>query len=204
LKAVVIDEWSVLRGGVAAVLGQCGVVTALQASTAMEAVTTIEQALVDLAVLGSVPDVAPAPAIARLRAVRPGMRILVLLKNADRDETIQALDAGADAVLARTASEMDLREATVRLTLGQRYVSPQLLAAAFDHSGARTERDRFTDRERDVLAVLVEGFSNREIADKLFIGEATVKTHLRNIYDKLGVSNRAQAVGRVMQDKMLR
>jgi DNA-binding NarL/FixJ family response regulator len=147
--------------------------------------------------------VTPSAAIARLRAVRPGMRILVLLKHADRDQTIEALDAGADAVLARTASEIDLREATVRLANGQRYVSPDLLAVAFDSNGARTERDRFTEREREVLTVLVEGLSNREIADKLFIGEATVKTHLRNIYDKLGVSNRAQAVGRAMQEKIL-
>jgi DNA-binding NarL/FixJ family response regulator len=208
MRAVVADEWSVLRGGVAAVLAQCGVSTPLQATTGTEAVAAVEATPYDLVVLGAVPDVAPATAVARLRAVRPAVRVLVLLEAGSRGEAIEVLDAGADAVLSRTATEVDLREATVRLTLGQRYVSPGMLESAFGGGSpdvaAQGGAPAFTDRERAVMAHLVEGRSNREIAAALFIGEATVKTHLRNIYDKLDVSNRVQAVNKVVELKLLR
>jgi DNA-binding NarL/FixJ family response regulator len=204
MKAIVADEWSVLRGGVAAVLAQCGVSTPIQAATGTEAVAAAERDAVDLVVLGTVPDVTPAVALARLRAVRPDVRVLVLLEGSARTDAIEVLDAGADALVSRSASEVDLREAALKLSLGQRYVSPGMLATAFGPAPA-TERtaNPFTDRERSVLSLLASGRSNREIADALFIGEATVKTHLRNIYDKLDVANRAQAVARIHELKLL-
>lgn len=205
MKAVVADEWSVLRGGVAAVLAQCGVSTPMQTATGTEVVAAVERTSYDLVVLGAVPDVTPAKIVARLRALRPEVRVLVLLEGHGRDEAIDVLDAGADAVLSRTATEVDLREATVRLTLGQRYVSPGLLAAAFGRSATMSPADAvgLTEREREVLRQLADGRSNREIADALFIGEATVKTHLGNIYEKLGVANRVQAVAKVHELHLL-
>lgn len=206
MKAVVADEWSVLRGGVAAVLAQCGVTTPVHASTGTEAVAAVESSACDLVVLGAVPDVAPAKAVERLRAIRPEIRVLVLLEGGARAEAIEVLDAGADAVLSRSATEVDLREATVRLTLGQRYVSPGLLAAAFGRPASAqpgSAADLLTERERAVLKQLADGRSNREIADALFISEATVKTHLGNIYEKLGVSNRVQAVSKIHELRLL-
>lgn len=205
MKAVVADEWSVLRGGVAAVLAQCGVSTPTHAATGTEAVAALEHANYDLVVIGAIPDVTPAKVVERLRALRPGVRVLVLLEGQARNDAIEVLDAGADAVLSRSATEVDLREATVRLTLGQRYVSPGLLAAAFGRSAERSPADvaGLTEREREVLRHLAEGRSNREIADALFIGEATVKTHLGNVYEKLGVANRVQAVAKVHELNLL-
>ena len=205
VRAVVADEWSVLRGGVAAVLAQCGVSTPTQATTGTEAVAALEHANYDLVVLGAVRDVAPAKAVQRLRAARPGIRVLVLLEGQARGDAIDVLDAGADAVLSRSATEVDLREATVKISLGQRYVSPGLLAAAFGRTPGTSSADAagLTEREREVLRHLADGRSNREIADALFIGEATVKTHLGNIYEKLGVANRVQAVAKVHERKLL-
>lgn len=203
VKAIVADEWSVLRGGVAAVLAQCGVRTPRHAATATEAVAAAAEQPYELCVLGAVPDMAPATAIARLRDVRPELRLLVLLDGPSRSEAIEVLDAGADAVLGRNASEADLREAAVRLARGERYVSPALLATAFGSPPPEPVRDRFTERERSVLALLAEGRSNKEIADALFIGEATVKTHLRRIYEKLEVENRVQAVAAVHERRLL-
>jgi DNA-binding NarL/FixJ family response regulator len=204
MRAVVADEWSVLRGGVAAVLSQCGVLTTVHAATGTEAVAAVADTPFDLVVLGMVPDVGAAAAIERLRAVRPGVRVLVLLSAGERSAALRVLDAGADAVLSRSASEVDLREATVRISLGQRYVSPAILDQAF---GGRTERttDRvaLTERERGVLRLLADGRSNREIADALYIGEATVKSHLGRVYDKLGVANRVQAVAKVHELRLL-
>lgn len=198
------DEWSVLRGGVAAVLAQCGVQSPVQVGTGTEAVAAIERANYELVVLGVVPDLSQSVALGRLRAVRPEVRVMVLLDVAERNATIEILDAGANAVLSRNLTEVDLREATQRIGQGQRYVSPALLAEAFgSNPGRARERDAFTDRERDVLRLLAEGRSNREIADALFIGEATVKTHLRKVYEKLKVANRVQAVSRAMELDLL-
>jgi DNA-binding NarL/FixJ family response regulator len=205
VKAVVADEWSVLRGGVAAVLAQCGVSTPMHAATGTEVVAAVENANYDLVVIGAIPDLTPAKIVERLRALRPDVRVLVLLEAQGRSDAIDVLDAGADAVLSRSASEVDLREATVRLSLGQRYVSPGLLAAAFGRAPTTSPADvvGLTEREREVLRQLADGRSNREIADALFIGEATVKTHLGNIYDKLGVANRVQAVAKVHELDLL-
>ncbi len=199
MKAVVADEWAVLRGGVAAVLAQCGVATPMHAATGTEAVAAVEHTHYDLVVLGSVPDVTAATGVNRLRAVDPDVQVLVLLEGGARAEAIDVLDAGAAAVLSRSANEVDFREATVRITMGERYVSPGLLASAFGRSALAAPADRplLTDRERSVLRHLADGRSNREIADALFIAEATVKSHLGKVYEKLGVSNRVQAVKKV-------
>lgn len=200
------DDWAVLRGGVAAVLAQCGISAPIQVASGSEAIAAVERQPFDLVVLGVVPDIAPAKAVERLRSVRPDIRVLVLLEGVARSEAIEALDAGADAVVARSASEVDLREATVRITLGQHYVSPGLLAAAFGRPAAEvpTVVSLLTDRERAVVRHLAEGRSNREIAEALFIAEATVKTHLGNVYDKLGVANRVQAVTKIHELGLLR
>lgn len=193
--AVVADGWAVLQTGVADVLSRCGVESVRCVGTATEALD--EVAGVGLVVIGAVPDVAPHAAVRSIRALNPDLRILVLLESATREAALQVFDAGADAVLDRYASEQDLRDAAVRVAGGDRYISASVLRQALETTPSI--ESSLTAREAEVLALLVDGLSNRAIADALFIGEATVKTHLRSVFDKLGVANRVQAVAAAME-----
>jgi DNA-binding NarL/FixJ family response regulator len=205
MRAVIADEWSVLRNGVAAVLAQCGITVVGQVGTGVDVHAAAANTGAELVVVGSLPDVAPLAVVERSRRSEPPLRTLVLLEVVARDVALDLLDAGADVIVPRDTSEADLREAAAHLVRGERHLAPAILAVAFGATSGRRTRDHgLTDRERAVLRELVDGRSNREIAAALYIGEATVKTHLRNIYDKLGVSNRVQAVGAVLERELLR
>jgi DNA-binding NarL/FixJ family response regulator len=205
LEAVVADEWAVLRSGVTVVLGECDVKVSGRVSTASEAISLVQRGDVDLLVLGQVGDIALLAAVRRARKANLALRIVVLVPIPDRTQVLALLDAGCDAVLTRTASEDELRDATVRVIRGERFIAPGLLATLFGDqpSVEAPVAHPLTERERRVLALLVEGRSNREIARALYIGEATVKTHLHNLYEKLEVSNRVQAVGRAIERRLL-
>jgi DNA-binding NarL/FixJ family response regulator len=205
LEAVVADEWAVLRSGVTVVLGECDVKVTSRVSTASEAITEVQRGDVDLLVLGLVSDVTLVAAVGRARQARPVLHIIVLVPTPDRTQVLALLDAGCDAVLTRTASENELRDATTRVIRGERFIAPGLLATLFgDQPTVEAPAPHpLTDRERRVLGLLVEGRSNREIARALYIGEATVKTHLHNLYEKLEVGNRVQAVGRAIELRLL-
>jgi DNA-binding NarL/FixJ family response regulator len=206
MRAVIADQWSVLRNGVAAVLGQCGITTVAQHATGIDVVASAAQHGAALVVVGTVPDVSPLGVVERAQRADPPLRSLVLLESVTRDAAVALLDAGADAVVPRDTGEVELREAATRLLRGERHIAPAVVATAFGSTGAarRADDHGLTQRERAVLRQLVEGRSNREIAAALFIGEATVKTHLRNIYEKLGVANRVQAVGLALERELLR
>jgi DNA-binding NarL/FixJ family response regulator len=206
MRAVIADQWSVLRNGVAAVLAQCGITTVAHHATGIEVVASAAQHGATLVVVGSVPDVSALGVVDRARRPDPPLRTLVLLESITRETAVALLDAGADAVVPRDTGEVELREAALRLLRGERHLAPAVVAMAFGPTGAvrSTDDHGLTQRERAVLRQLVEGRSNREIAAALFIGEATVKTHLRNIYDKLGVANRVQAVGLALERELLR
>ena len=204
MRAVIADEWSVLRNGVAAVLAQSGITVVAQVGTGVDVLAACEGAPAEIVVVGSLPDVTPLSVVERARRLQPPMRTLVLLEAVARETALDLLDAGADVVVPRDTSEVDLREAAAHLVRGERHLAPAILAVAFGSSTNRRARDHgLTDRERAVLRELVDGRSNREIAAALYIGEATVKTHLGNIYEKLGVANRVQAVAKVHERKLL-
>lgn len=204
MRAVIADEWAVLRNGVTAVLNEDGVGVTARVSTASEGLAELAERTTQLFVIGLVHDLTAIHAVERARQVAEDTAVAVLLAEPSRDMLVGLLDAGAGAVLPRMASEKELRSAVSHLRDGERFVSPGLLAMVFGpETLAHSSSDSLTPRERRVLALLVEGRSNREIASELFIGESTVKTHLRNVYEKLGVANRIQAVNRAIELRML-
>ena len=207
-RAVVADECGVLRRGIRAVLLESGVDHVTVTGTATEAVTEAESVAADIVVFGVTPDMHAAEAIAQARAHVPNAHVIVLDESPDRTSLVDLLERGADALLTRTPDDDELRDAIARVQKGERFVSPGLLAMLFGDdpgaaAGAGDVDDLLTERQQYVLRLAAEGRSNKQIAGQLFIGEATVKTHLRKIYDKLGVRNRMQAVGRAMELRAL-
>jgi DNA-binding NarL/FixJ family response regulator len=193
MTAVIVDEWAVLRSGVGAVLAQSGVDVLGQTADLAAAVRLVARASVDLVVLGHLTDVATGLGVRAFRATAPEVRVVVLLQRPTRHEALDLLDEGACGIVAREASEGELREAVMRAARGERYLAAELLALP-SSAPATGDVDPLTDRERAVLRELSVGRSNRQIADALFIGEATVKTHLLRVFAKLGVDDRTRAV----------
>jgi len=201
MRAVIVDEWPVLRHGLRVVLGEHGVRTVGLLPTAAEGLTRAGEGGVDLVVAGRTADMGHDKVVRRVTRLAHPVRAVVLLGTSDRVDPVALLSLGAAAVLPRTVGERELADAVARLKAGDRYLAPSVLAAAYGSNGpsVRDDEGALTSRERAVLGHLVHGSTNREIAQALFVGQETVKTHLRNIYAKLEVTGRHQAVGRAVE-----
>lgn len=136
------------------------------------------------------PDISGFEVIAELRAEQPRARILVMSNYEGSEDIYRALRAGALAYLTKDAGAEELNKALSAVIAGKQYLSPAVGAAL----ASRMPDTDLTDRERDVLAYLAKGFSNREISQHLKIAENTTRIHVSRILDKLGVEDRTQAV----------
>jgi DNA-binding NarL/FixJ family response regulator len=147
----------------------------------------------------------------RIAATPDGPAVLVLT-TFDRDDYLfQALEAGASGFLLKTASPEQLVDAVRVLAAGEALLSPAVTRRVIERFGAPVPEAaaddailQLTDREADVFRLLADGLSNAEIARRLYVGEATVKTHVSNILLKLGVRDRVQAVVRAYRSGFAR
>lgn len=128
----------------------------------------------------------------------PETGVVMLTMHEDEDTIAQAIGAGARGFLPKNAPPEDLLEAVRNVAQGNAFISPAMLALFLRRVAPLAEEavapERLTDREQEVLRHLTRGMSTKQIAGALFVGEETVKTHLTHIYQKLGVSDRLQAV----------
>ena len=192
-----VDEWGLVRAGVELAIRQHGAQVTLSVATASELFSRVdadEDRRVDVVVIGQARDSSQLSAVTRAAAV--GLPVIALAATSAPDALIELCAAGALGVVGRDAQEGELAAALTAVRDRQRYVAPGLLSAMFDTRVDVPRRARFdlTAREREVLAELAAGRSNHEISQRLLIGTQTVKTHLANIYDKLGVRRRTHAV----------
>jgi DNA-binding NarL/FixJ family response regulator len=206
-QAVVIDEWMLVREGVMAVLAAKGVDTTRAVATATEGLIGLAAADVSVLVVGACADSTATDVVRRALAANPAVRIVALVGTVNQRTLVELCSAGAHAVVLRSAATDDLAEALDHARRGGRFLSPTLLATLFGDPGAAVDRRgmRFglTTREQEVLAELAAGRSNQQIASTLHIGAETVKTHLGNIYAKLAVRGREEAISVALQDGLL-
>jgi DNA-binding NarL/FixJ family response regulator len=206
--AVVAEDWGLYRLGVCAALRSLGVRVVGDSGSARDALRLLDGDGADLAVLGSVADLALAEAVRRAKRAPGPPGVVALLARAERDEVARLLGAGVDGLLARSIGAWELGDALRRVLAGERVVAPAfvpLLLGAVDLAGlpAAAGGAALTGKEREVLARLAEGRSNRAIASALCITPATVKTHLVHIYEKLGARDRHDALVRAVARGLL-
>ncbi|MET8855828.1 MULTISPECIES: response regulator transcription factor [unclassified Streptomyces] len=133
-------------------------------------------------------------AIAELTRRRSRARVLVLTTYDTDSDTLPAIEAGATGYLLKDAPREDLFTAVRAAAEGRTVLSPAVASRLVSAVRAPASAETLSAREREVLALVARGTSNREIARELFISEATVKTHLTHVYAKLGAKDRAAAV----------
>lgn len=195
---VIVDEWPLVRAGLAQALRarDRGVRILAEVGRGDEGVHLATSSGATLLFLGLVHDTAPAELVRR--AVAGGVRVVALVDHVSRDELAGMAGQGVAALLQRTVSPEELGDALDRVERGERVIAPALLPLLVGAVTTGEDEGGLTRKEREVLARLADGMSNREIAKALYITPATVKTHLAHIYMKLGATNRQEALARAV------
>ena len=204
--AVVVDQWELVAFGIAAVLTELGIQTVATVGDARAGVLAVREHKADFLVLGAAGQGSSVEVARAALRLEPRPRVIALVSAADHAELGQLIAAGVEGLLVRSASGDELGEAIARLRAGERYVAPALLSSLVGALSPVTERaddSALTSRERDVLACLAQGRTNREIAHELFVGVETVKSHLSRLYGKLGARDRHDAVAQALASGLL-
>lgn len=201
-RLVIVEEWDVLRRGLLHSL-QSGYGVVAEGASASDLVDALGSGSAEVVVVGHQSPTELAVLDALVATVDPRPRLVRLVDAPTVEELRAMLRGNVDAVLSRTCSESRLVDAVASVLDGEKVVDPRFLPLLYDGETTATddaaESGHLTTREREVLELLATGRTNREIAEQLYVGEATVKTHLSNIYAKLGATDRHHAVGRALE-----
>lgn len=196
IRLLIVDDHSVVREGLRAFLRlQEGIEVVGEAAGADEAVVVAGTSAPDVILLDLVmPEGDGIGAIRRLLEVAPGARVLVLTSFADDAQIFAAIAAGAAGYLLKDVDPGALADGIRDVHAGRPALNPSVAARLMHRSGSPPPgHSELTARERDVLRLVVEGLANKQIAQRLGIGEKTVKTHVSRVLAKLGVADRTQA-----------
>jgi DNA-binding NarL/FixJ family response regulator len=200
VRVLIADDQRVVREGLATIVaGFSGAEVVGLAADGVEAVELVSACEPDVVLMDlRMPRMDGVAATREIRARHSSIPVVVLTTYADDDSVLAALSAGAAGYLTKDASRDDIRRALEAAVAGQTVLDPAVQASllkAAQQTPARptTLPDGLTDREAEVLTLIAAGLSNTEIADRLFVAEATVKTHVNRIFAKTGSRDRSQA-----------
>ena len=203
IRIVLADDHAIVRAGLKAVLGTARDMHVVgEASNGVEAVALAERLKPDVVVMDlSMDQMDGSTATKEIVAKGLSSRVLVLTMHAEEEYLVQVLEAGAVGYLVKSAADRELVEAVRTVARGELFVRPgavRVLAKGLTRKDpAKAEREQYeklTERERDVLRLVAEGYSAPEIGEKLFISPKTVDTYKQRIHEKMGLSHRAAYV----------
>jgi DNA-binding NarL/FixJ family response regulator len=204
-RVLVVDDQTVVRDGLVLLLGLLpGLEVVGSAGDGEEAVRLVAENHPDVVLMDlRMPRVGGVEATRRIKAQYPSVQIVVLTTFSDDESVFAALQAGARGYLTKDAGAEEIARAIDAVRGGDAQLDPSVQRRLVDAlaTGAQPSRrrradlpDGLTQREVEVLTLIASGRSNAEIARELFISEATVKTHINNLFAKAGLRDRAQAV----------
>ncbi len=209
IRVILADDHAMVRSGLRAVLASDpGVEVVGEAATAADGMMRLWSGRPNLLVAGSPAHSRLPDLVAEAKKAYPDLRVLALLPVSEAGKVRPVLSSGADAVLTRLASPDELEAAVRKVAAGERVLAAAALSVLVGSEPKPTEVPAsghlLTVKEREVLDLLAKGLPNREIAARLVISTATVKSHLSHIYEKLGAKNRQDALGRAIEQGLLR
>jgi DNA-binding NarL/FixJ family response regulator len=195
IRLVIVDDHPVVRDGLRGMFsGDPDFEVVGEAADGGEAVTLVEALRPDVVLMDlRMPRVDGVAAITRLREKGNAARVLVLTTFDTESDVLPAIKAGATGYLLKDTPRDDLFRAVRSAARGEAVLSPSVATTLLGQVRAPAT-DQLSQRELEVLGLVARGSTNREAAARLFISEATVKTHLLHVYAKLGVKDRAAAV----------
>lgn len=198
IRVMIVDDHTVVREGLRSFLGMLpGIEIGGEASSGAEALELAGQREYDIVLMDLVmPGMDGVETTRRLRERHPDLKVIVLTSFADDDKLFPAIRAGAVAYLLKDVGPQELAETIRAASRGETKIQGEVakrLLTGIAGGADRSPDAELTDREREVLRCLGRGLSNKEIGVELFISEATVKTHVSSILEKLELADRTQA-----------
>ncbi|WP_077615688.1 response regulator [Caenibacillus caldisaponilyticus] len=196
IKVLIVDDHDMVRRGLRAYLEiEDDIEIVGEASDGDEVLERVEALRPDVILMDLIMErVDGIEATKQVLAQHPECRVIVLTSFYDDEKVFPALEAGATSYLLKTASAEEIVEAIRKAVRGDSVIDAKVAGKMLHRfRDARPKHEQLTSREREVLILIAKGKSNAEIAEELYIGIKTVKTHVSNILSKLGVSDRTQA-----------
>jgi DNA-binding NarL/FixJ family response regulator len=192
IRVLSVDDHPVLREGIAAIINsQSDMLLVAQAANGSEALQTFRELQPDVTLMDlRLPDMSGIDVLIAIRTEFAEARIIMLTTFEGDVEIQRALQAGARGYMLKSMPPRDLVEVIRQVHAGKKRVPSEVATYLAEHMSD----EPLTEREVDVLKHIAGGNRNRDIADRLFISEETVKVHVKHIMDKLGASDRTQAV----------
>ena len=208
IRVVVADDHPIVRSGIVALLQDADDIAVVgQASDGRAAVTVALAERPDVVLMDlRMPVLDGDAATAEILAADPGVRVLILTTYESDDQILAAIEAGATGYLLKAAPESEILAGVRATARGETALAPSAAAALVRRATGSlpgAAGPSLTPRELDVLRLVAQGNSNPAIGRALFLSEATVKTHLGHVFEKLGVNDRTRAVTRAMELHLL-
>ncbi|MDX1599970.1 MAG: response regulator transcription factor [Anaerolineales bacterium] len=209
MKVIVADDHSLFRDGLVSLLEAADHEILKQVGTGAQAVEAVKRLQPDLVLLdNTMPEMTGIEALAVIKEHSPDTKVVMLTVSEDDEDLVRAVQAGADGYLLKNLDGEEFLRMLDGLAHGEAAMTRKTagrLLKHLAHEGSTSDRphDQLTAREIELLNLVAQGQSNREIANHLSISENTVKFHMKNIIQKLGVSNRTEAVTVGLRDGVL-
>ncbi|GAA2181390.1 response regulator transcription factor [Brooklawnia cerclae] len=204
IRVLVVDDHPIVREGIVAIVASAPDLEVVgQAANGAEAITQFAALRPDIVLMDlRMPVMDGVSATAHIHAEHPEVTVVVLTTYETDEDILSAIEAGATGYLLKAAPKEELIAGVRAAANGQVALAPSVAAALVSRVQA-PEPARLTPREIEVLGLVADGLSNAQIGRRLFITEATVKTHLLRLFEKLGVNDRTRAVTLAMERGIL-
>ena len=214
IRVLIADDHALFRRGLNMVLeSEAGIDVVAEAEDGEDAVAKAEEFAPDVVLMDvRMPRLSGIEATRKIRDIIPTARILMLTVSDEEEDLYEAVKAGANGYLLKEISIEEVADAIRSVVQGQSLISPSMASKLLNEFNTlakqadekpRLQAPRLTTRELEVLKLVAQGMSNRDVAEALFIAENTVKNHVRNILEKLQLHSRMEAVVYAVREKIL-
>src|SRR3989454_5401625 len=214
IRVLIADDHALFRRGLNMVLeSEEGIDVVAEAEDGQDAIAKAADFAADVVLMDvRMPRVSGIEATREIREVIPTARILMLTVSDEEEDLYEAIKAGANGYLLKEISIEEVADAIRSVVQGQSLISPSMASKLLNEFNTlakqadekpRLQAPRLTTRELEVLKLVAQGMSNRDVAEALFIAENTVKNHVRNILEKLQLHSRMEAVVYAVREKIL-
>ena len=199
IRVLVVDDHPIVRGGIVALLSTADDISVVgEGSDGAEAVRLAIELEPDVVLMDlRMPGLDGDEATAQILAAKPQLRVLILTTYESDSSILTAIEAGASGYLLKAAPQDEILAGVRSVARGEVALAPSIAALLVKRVSAPSVT--LSPRETQVLKLVAQGASNPSIAKELFVSEATIKTHLLHVFEKLGVSDRTRAVTRAME-----